>query len=84
MQAVLISLIAILATGVASDVQAQQCNDAARADGGALGRGVHINQIEGVAFSADNNLLATADNGGRLAIWDVAHPRLLRVLSGRN
>src|SRR5215210_6934917 len=49
-----------------------------------IGAGVHADDIEGVAFSRDGKLLATADNGGRIAIWDAHTRRFLRALSGTN
>src|SRR6185503_17271303 len=51
---------------------------------GVIGPGIHADEIEGVAFSSDGHLLATADNGGRIEIWDARTRQPLRALAGRN
>ncbi len=46
--------------------------------------GGHAAQVEGVAFSRDGRWLASADNGGRVVLWDVSTRRPLRSFEGRN
>ena len=49
-----------------------------------LDNGGHRAQIEGVAFSSNGLWLASADNGGRIVLWDIHSRRAIRAFLGKN
>ncbi len=47
-------------------------------------RAEHEKDVEGVAFSPDGRLLASADNGGKIVLWNLSQRRPIRVFTGAN
>ena len=44
----------------------------------------HEKDVEGVAFSREGRFLASADNGGKIVLWNLKRRRPQRIFKGEN